>query len=576
MHTMAVAACLVLLLGLVLPSPAATAVAAPGMDAAVRKPRRHGRRAHFKKKPEDGVSRRRTSSLAQHPPSERLPPTMRPDTNNTESAEERRNRLSNRSAAVKFNKNYLEQGSRVAYPWAPTPPEQARYAVACAKVRALGDDDPHGGWRPGCRSGPDFWLWKADLRSKHAHVGKAFRTIRPGKTWKATFEDVDENTTTRGKAFLKLAGSSWVSADAATITHWQRVGWSANMTGTPAAAGSAGSAGGVFLPPAAMGPTTSRNGTRLRFDYGACTVNHSVPFRSRPIKWAGFAGSVLSESLAYHVSKVLGLYSVPPGKIVLLTPEVLGLHWGREHLCATDEGFAAYAALLAQTVTKPVMLGWLQAAAPRMQKTEAVGLHGCMGLCTWKPGENASSMDCTATSNRNRDCCASRNEWTRGETQIIQKLMGECDTKVNCFAADYGLGYQHIDVDNDCIGKVSENSRGSTPNCAFTPLALREHFVAQMDAVRKQYSRHPHPLLAAVRASQAEAVLRSAADVLGSTAEAAQFLDAQIKWKSNRQWGTPQWWANSISGKKSGVDAAANMLYELFTDARCISVTKTP
>lgn len=95
-----------------------------------------------------------------------------------------------------------------------------------------------------------------------------------------------------------------------------------------------------------------------------------------------------------------------------------------------------------------------------------------------------------------------------------------------------------------------------------------------MDAIRKQYSSHQQPLLAAVKASQAEAVFRSNPGVLGSLADAAFFLDAEIHWKTGKQFGTPTWWATDKlkANQSQGVshaDDAAKALYDSFNNPKC-------
>ena len=259
------------------------------------------------------------------------------------------------------------------------------------------------------------------MTSPQVHVAKAFRKIRPGKTWAVAFKAVNKNVSKHEHAFLKLAGAFWFSTHNDTLdVGYSRAYWEPGPAKWP--------------------------------EFSGSNCKEKGPQHQGTLKWSGAVGSVMSESLVYHVSKVLGLYSVPPGKIVALTPKDMGLHWSHEHLCTDHTTFAKYATHLENTVPSPIMYGWLQVAAPELKKTGEVGLHGCMGFCSkegFPPGKD--NINCTDPENVALDCCVSRDERMRGETHIVHRLVGATDLKTNCFAAKYGSQYHHVNIDNDNI-----------------------------------------------------------------------------------------------------------------------------
>jgi hypothetical protein len=79
------------------------------------------------------------------------------------------------------------------------------------------------------------------------------------------------------------------------------------------------------------------------------------------INWIGDTKQILAEMVAFHVDRVLGLYSVPPGKLVALSTHDVGVHWAHRHLCTNRERYKAYADEIPEGAR---MLGWLSVVVP--------------------------------------------------------------------------------------------------------------------------------------------------------------------------------------------------------------------
>ena len=418
----------------------------------------------------------------------------------------------------------------------------------CAKVAAATKRSGRSvQWYPGCKPAPaDYWLWKADINDKATRVVKAFRGIRPGKTWKISFPNVHGSRGHHEHSYLKLAAQNWI------VHGGDSESWKPELHHGPAHKFQyceKGEGAGLGVHPesgAEYKAGEPNRGNRVLMGWKASDGTISLKKNKAggesavnlvANNWnAGLPGAVLSEMLVYTIDDMLGMSTVPPGRFLALDAEEIGGKWGGDHLCASKERWGDYMRNELPGGGKDARIfAWLQTVAPEVAKTSERGLPHCLSFCS-KAGVTAMEslgplLNCEVMGDTEIDaivnthkagnttiddakallfgaakaCCSTARAPSKPAVALVQALTFPCDKKANCFSAKFDDEYHSISLDNDCLRSPSPHGVHEAPmkSCAAYPAGLRQQYIERYETFLAAYPDTKSPFAAAAMAAMA-------------------------------------------------------------------------
>jgi hypothetical protein len=264
-------------------------------------------------------------------------------------------------------------------------------------------------------------------------------------------------------------------------------------------------------------------------------------------EWSTELGKVLDEMFAVHMDAVLGFNVVPPGRFVAFEPwDVFRLfttasrknevEFADKLLLEVEDPntWARYLGEKALTNRSTYLFGFLQIAVPNLRvvgknaggggndasgtdrdqrhREEVMGMKEweCHSFCAYNDTltmERDTNNCKSANSAQNNSCCHAKMVPANPQVFLLSQLMLKGDAEENCFAANFGTGFQSVALDFDNLYFSTEsryfqgyqyNKPEKWLNCAFYPKPLRDHVLKQAAHIKNENPTTQSPLFAAV------------------------------------------------------------------------------